>query len=103
MTAENAVGLFVLAALVVSGGACLLVARAWDLWPFPPPPEEGIPEHYTQRLKLPDTRPKPPAFCGLVCEGGSERRGCDCRGPAQCPYRALVDLRHGDDGNSGHG
>lgn len=23
--------------------------------------------------------------CGLTCKGGSERRGCICKGPVECP------------------
>lgn len=90
VTAENAVGLFALAVVAVATGA-----------------------HWLRRaLRRPEAEaPQAPAHCGLVCEGGSEKRGCDCRGPSTCPFRAIVrpddwsgvDPRHGNDGNSGHG
>lgn len=102
MSAENALGLFVAALLAAVALTWLIFAFATESWPF-----RAEDEGETEETLLNGTLGAPPS-CGLVCAGGSERRGCPCTGPRQCPYRVVdpwsgVDPRHGEDGNAGHG
>lgn len=106
MSASAALALVVAGMLAAASATYLALAARLSLWPF----RESYPEESEPRACGDCEIPDPyrtvggltaPATCGLVCEGGSERRACVCRGPAQCPYRA--ETRHGDDGNSGHG
>ena len=78
MTAENAIGLFALASLVVSGGAYLLLARTWDFWPF----------------RAAEESDDACLGCGAVIESGSFKHTCgslECDSWSRTPMDKVRD------------